>query len=178
MEPELVTSKYASGQVSHASWLMGDQLHRDDDLPAMIRYQENGSLMSQQWYRHGKLDRQHDQPAYIGYREDGSISFVSWYTHGQSHRDEGPAYILYLPNGETYSMWYTRGVIEREVRCYPEPSAEDLVKPAFSHRENRREPASGTKPDIREPAYALQASNWEPANSSVLQPCETLFDEE
>ena len=43
------------------------QLHRDNDLPAVIKYHENGEIEYQAWYLNGEAHRDNDKPAEIGY---------------------------------------------------------------------------------------------------------------
>jgi hypothetical protein len=47
-------------------------LHRENDLPAIIRW--NGT---QEWYKNGKLHRDGDLPAIIG-----ANRFQAWYKNG------------------------------------------------------------------------------------------------
>jgi hypothetical protein len=73
-------------------WYLNDQLHRDNDLPAVEW--NNGDKA---WYRHGKYHRDNDLPAYIS-----SSGTKYWYQHGKLHRTTGPAVIY--SNGIQY--WY------------------------------------------------------------------------
>jgi len=74
-----------------------DQIHRDNDLPAIIR--ANGTQL---WYKKGKWHRDNDKPAVI--HADGT---QEWYKKGQLHRDNDlPAIIC--ANGD--QEWYKEGV--------------------------------------------------------------------
>ena len=57
-------------------WYQNGQLHRDDDLPAIVN--ANGS---NQWYQNGKLHRDNDLPAIVW--ENGS---KEWFRHGRRYR--------------------------------------------------------------------------------------------
>jgi hypothetical protein len=75
------------------------QLHRDDDLPAVIR--ANGS---KSWCRNGKRHRDNG-PAII--EENGT---QEWYRDGKRHRDNGPAIIT--PDGRQW--WLRNGKLHRD----------------------------------------------------------------
>ena len=51
------------------------QLHRENDQPAVIKYYENGEILTEEWYLNGRTHRENDQPAVIKYYENGEI----WY---------------------------------------------------------------------------------------------------
>ena len=58
------------------------------------------------------------------------------------HRDANlPSEIAYQNDGIIVSQWYVHDILQQETTEYPELAFEDLVKPAFSQRENIREPA-------------------------------------
>ncbi len=59
-------------------WYQNGQLHRDNDLPAVIL--TNGT---QKWYKNGLLHREHDLPAII-YPSGEQI----WYKNGKYHRQK------------------------------------------------------------------------------------------
>ena len=65
------------GEDGTQMWYQNGERHRNNDLPAIIR--PNGS---QEWYRNGKLHRDNDLPAEI--EEDGT---QKWYQNGELHRD-------------------------------------------------------------------------------------------
>jgi hypothetical protein len=60
-----------------------DQLHRDDDLPAM-----EWADGDKAWYQNDQLHRDNDLPA-VEYINGAR----SWYQNGKSHRLAGPAWI-------------------------------------------------------------------------------------
>ena len=82
-------------------WFENDELHRDNDLPAVIW--SDGSKM---WYKRGKPHRDNDLPA-VHLKND----FKAWYKNGQKHRDgDLPAEIL--PDGTKY--WYKNDQLWRD----------------------------------------------------------------
>lgn len=104
-------------------WYNDGKLHRDNDLPAIIRveYQEwykngqkhrDGDLPSkiwacgdQQWYKNGKMHRDNDSPTIICIGDSYTIGYQRWCKDGQKHRDDGPA-IIYDDGKMT---WYRYG---------------------------------------------------------------------
>ena len=81
-------------------WYNNDLLHRDDDLPAIIR--ADGT---QYWFINGKSHRDNDLPAIIN-----ANGTQCWYINGKCHRDNDlPAVIK--ANGTQY--WYINGKCHR-----------------------------------------------------------------
>ena len=156
---------FADGAIAGQTWYQNGKVHREQDLAASIQYRENGSVSSQGWYQNNQRHRSQDLPAWIYYRENGSVRWQKWYQNGFLHREQDlPAFIEHYRNGSTFSQWYLRDIFQRESVCYPEPLLEDLVKPAFSLRENSWEPAFACNANGQEPVSIY----WETA----------LFDEE
>lgn len=58
-------------------WSKNGKLHRDNDLPAVIR--KDGT---REWWVNGERHRENDLPAYIDF-----IGNKSWYKNGLLHRD-------------------------------------------------------------------------------------------
>ena len=59
-------------------------------------------FFQRQWKNEaGKLHRE-DGPAYIHYSPDGSIQIEHFCLNGVQHRELGPAYIRYYPDGHIY----------------------------------------------------------------------------
>ena len=82
-------------------WYRDGELHRDGDLPAMIK--PDGT---QRWYKYGKWHRDNDLPAEIW--ADGT---QKWYKYGECHRvGDLPAVIQ--ANGTQY--WYRDGKQHRD----------------------------------------------------------------
>lgn len=44
------------------AWMSNGNLHRDDDLPALIKYYESGQKKSEYWYLNGNAHRDGDLP--------------------------------------------------------------------------------------------------------------------
>ena len=155
---------HEDGSMDWQVWYQNDQRHRDADLPASIVYRLNGSIAWQNWYQHGQLHRDSDLPAAITYRGNDSILRQEWYQNGQKHRDSDlPAVISHYQDGSIFLQWHVHGVFQGEATEYPEPSFEDLVKPAFC---------------LREPATILdvQTGSGEIVESPQERPC--LLEEE
>jgi len=79
-------------------------LHREDG-PAIIRYNEDGSIYYEFWYINGVRHRE-DGPTYIGYRADGSIAYEEWYWCGLQHRHDYTKAASICADGTCYYYWY------------------------------------------------------------------------
>lgn len=82
-------------------WYKNGNLHRDDDLPALISL--NGTYES--WYKNGNLHRDNDLPAII-FSNGGK----KWYKNGVLDRDNDLPSVI-SSNGSKY--WYKSGVLVR-----------------------------------------------------------------
>ena len=82
-------------------WFLDGKLHREHDLPALIR--DNGTLV---WYQYGQMHREHDKPALINF--DGTRRWCQW---GQLHRDHDRPAMVYT-NGTR--SWQQHGKLHRE----------------------------------------------------------------
>jgi hypothetical protein len=78
------------------TWYNEGNIHRDGDLPAIIRPGGN-----QEWYKKGRLHRDGDLPAIM--LADGD---QEWYTEGKLHRDGDLPGAIYA-NGDQY--WFKEG---------------------------------------------------------------------
>ena len=88
------------GKVNYEVWRdeVTKDLHRDNDLPALIWYFKNGSKKYEEWFNNGKLHRENDLPALINYYKNGSIQIEEWWINGLRSRDREndlPALIWY-----------------------------------------------------------------------------------
>jgi len=108
------------------------ELHRDNDLPALIEYYKNGRVYREKWYSNGKLHRENDLPAYITYYNTDvnrivdnngvieSVCIEEWYVNGELHRENDlPAYIEYSDNNgvigsKSLEIWYINGFLHRD----------------------------------------------------------------
>jgi antitoxin component YwqK of YwqJK toxin-antitoxin module len=85
-------------------WYKNGQLHRDNDLPAVIS--SKGSYES--WYKNGNLHRDNDLPAVMSLKS----AYRCWYKNGKLHREKDlPAVII--SNGSKY--WYKSGVFIKKL---------------------------------------------------------------
>ena len=85
--------RYKNVVGKYEKWYYKNKIHRDNDLPAVIR--SNGD---QEWYQNGKLHRDNDLPAIINVN-NSVIWYERWYQHGKLHNTTGPARIK--ENGKT-----------------------------------------------------------------------------
>lgn len=94
-------------------WKSNEKLHRENDLPATIKYYDVSGIQKveeEQWYRNGKLHREGDLPAFVLYhrnnkivKQNGSIKRQTWYKNDNLYREgDGtkPVVIEYDENGK------------------------------------------------------------------------------
>jgi hypothetical protein len=97
--------KISEQPYSSIKYKLNGMKHRDDDLPAVISFDEDylpEKWRIQEWYQMGKLHRDNDKPAVI------DIYSERWYQHGKQHRDGNkPAYIFDDDDQE----WWVDGVM-------------------------------------------------------------------
>ena len=108
-EPEPVITTFYDGSKSYYWYNKKGQLHRENDLPAVIRYTRDGSVSEKAWFINGKYHRIGD-PARIDYITYGSIGGKYWFQNGKRHNLDGPAFMFYYKNkniGET--IWFQNG---------------------------------------------------------------------
>lgn len=111
--------KDASGKIIDAYWYKDGKLHRDNG-PAVDRG-DNGT--EKIWYRHGIRHRDGDLPAYIADTETGRVFIEGYYKDGKKHRENGPAYIVYSPDGTANTkQWYLN-----DTRCEPANEPSDIM---------------------------------------------------
>lgn len=102
-------------------------LHRDDDLPAVI-YSDG----TKEWWRHGERHRDNDLPAveFANWREwwtFGNLNRTNdlpaiehddlkeWWQNGKMHRDQDfPAFVMYENGIVQQEEWWKEGVRHRE----------------------------------------------------------------
>lgn len=89
------------------SWYKNGELHRDNDLPAVIDYYTS----TKAWYKDGKLHRDNDLPAVIS-EYDLDIT-TKWYKNGQLHRDNDLPAVIIIEDSEyrltTKKEWWVNG---------------------------------------------------------------------
>jgi len=87
------------GKRGSLEWYVRGRLHRNDDLPAVIR-----SDGKQSWYRHGQRHRDNGLPAVINLVH----GVQKWYVAGNLHRDEDlpavmrPRVLRWFKHGNPY----------------------------------------------------------------------------
>lgn len=94
-------------------WQRDDQwlelwLHRDNDLPAVIR--PDGT---KEWWSRGERHRDNNLPAILHVNGDGE-----YYQHGYKHRDNNPAVSVHIDD-QLLEQWWQRGDLVREIRRLP-----------------------------------------------------------
>lgn len=77
-------------------WYQHDQRHRDNDLPALI-----WANSSQQWYQNGQLHRNNDMPAIIW-----SNGTQQWYQNDKLHRNNDLPAVIWFDGTQ---CWYQNG---------------------------------------------------------------------
>ncbi len=94
------------------------EIERENDLPAIIWYFENGLVCMEEWYKNGLRNREekNDLPAKIEYYENGIIKEKRWYKNDKLHREKDlPAHIEYYDNGSIREqLWYKNGKYHRD----------------------------------------------------------------
>lgn len=68
---------------AYTAWYKCNLLHRENDLPAYIMYNDEHVVDDQKWYWRGNLHRENDMPAVVTPNEQ------SWYQHGEEYRQYG-----------------------------------------------------------------------------------------
>jgi len=89
------------------SWYKSNLLHRDNDLPAIIRYNSNNNIINKGYYINGKRHRENG-PAVIGYSHNGRPCLLEFYKNDVLHNDLGPA-IIEVNNGISSSRYLLNG---------------------------------------------------------------------
>ena len=68
--------------MSRKYYYKNNELHRDDDKPALIRYENNFSTVIREWYKEGLLHRDHG-PARMRDYEEECIYIRHYYKNGE-----------------------------------------------------------------------------------------------
>ena len=61
----------------------------ENDLPAWIAYYTTGEIQYEEWWQNGEFHRENDLPAVIRYK-NGEIEYEGWYLNGELIRSEPP----------------------------------------------------------------------------------------
>ena len=86
-EPEPVIKSNSDGSKIYMWYNEQGKRHRENDLPGVIWYRDNGFIFRKEWCQHGMMHRI-DGPAVICYDEDGKISKQCWYLNGEECTEE------------------------------------------------------------------------------------------
>lgn len=108
------TYDFNTSKPSQDEWFKGgeDNRHRDDG-PAVVRYNEDGSISTEEYYQNNEYHRD-GGPAITYYFPSGKPSSEAWYQSGELHREGGPAQIGYNENGTSFSeKWFLNGKLHR-----------------------------------------------------------------
>jgi hypothetical protein len=62
-------------------------------------WEDSDGYFYKQWGNETDWFHREDGPAYICYNPDGSIHWEAFYVSGDLHREDGPASIYYYPDG-------------------------------------------------------------------------------
>lgn len=101
-------------------------IHRDDDRPAIINIDVDGSVESKIYFKHGKSHRGGDMPAQMDYCKDGSIYRKIWSIDGCPKRvDGGPTTVYYNDDGEIVREWWCD--LDNNPHCVDGPAEIDHV---------------------------------------------------
>jgi hypothetical protein len=96
-------------QIIEKQWLLNGKLYRDNDKPAIIKYQYD-KIVKLEWYKNGIIDRDGDKPAIIQYRPN-QITEQYWYSNGLLHRDgDKPAIAIHWHDQIYVEKWYKNGI--------------------------------------------------------------------
>ena len=85
---------YGVELVEREKWCVDGQPHRDNDLPAVIKYGlpidygVQGSVEREEWWIDGQRHRDNDLAAVIDYYRNGSVKLEQWWVDGQLQREE------------------------------------------------------------------------------------------
>lgn len=111
---KLVTYFYKDGSIKKEKWYQDELLHRDNDLPSIIKYFRNKSYIKI-WCKNNKFHRDNDLPAVIHY-EDDKIKSESWHQNDIYYRDNDlPSQIEYYENNNIQcELWNENGLLSRE----------------------------------------------------------------
>ena len=74
------------GSVKTELFYLNGDLHREGDLPAIIKYRPDGTVRKKEFFKKDRRHRDGDQPAVIQYWTDGSLQSEQFYHHGTMRR--------------------------------------------------------------------------------------------
>ena len=83
------------------------------------------ALKALEWYRRDQLHREGDKPAVVRYSRDGEIIEVRYYINGRLHRENNkPSLISYssLNQNKVNEQWHNNGRLKRSIHYYEDGS--------------------------------------------------------
>lgn len=124
--PSEITYCEDTGLPRSYMWHRNGDLHRNDDLPAVLNLDpETGQHIRETYVVDGLPHRVGDKPAEIEWDWNGKVVLERYYYRGQVHRENGPAEITYDPDtGEILEETFVK--YGREV---PRPDIEPTPAP-------------------------------------------------
>lgn len=102
------------GLLVRVVWEKDHELHRDNDLPALINY-DNSIVRQVCYYENGYLNRDNGFPTTLVYSEKGFLLSVSWEKEHILHRENDlPARVKYYENNLVREVnWFYEGKAKR-----------------------------------------------------------------
>lgn len=118
-------TEYHEFLLAFESWYKNGKRHRDNDLPAFIRYNKNGNILKQTWFRNGNLFRDNNQPTCIIFYESGELEEQKWENDRFTRRNnDQPCVISYYKNGnkkeEKWSVDFKRETLDENGNRKPD----------------------------------------------------------
>jgi len=94
--------------------LINNKRHREDG-PAVVWYNEDGSIDEERYYLDDKLHREGGAAA-ITYFENGNVSEEIYCINNENHREDGPAHIFYymIVGEKRTEYWHLENLRHRE----------------------------------------------------------------
>jgi antitoxin component YwqK of YwqJK toxin-antitoxin module len=99
------TSYYDKNTIRSIEYWYNRKKHRDNDLPATIKYYPNGNIKSEEYLTLGILHRV-GNPAVITYYENGQKQHEEFWYDNNRHNLSGPAIIEYDLNAQITKKTY------------------------------------------------------------------------
>ena len=112
MPPAIITQKttdnYGYTTVSH---YLGDDLHNEDGLPAVIKYDKNGTKFCETYYQFGKKRTYQYGPSTITYFPSGPTDTEQYIDEDNLiHHETEPAYRWFDQDGKCHkAQYYSHG---------------------------------------------------------------------
>ena len=101
-------------------WFTGEVLHRDDDLPAVVRDDHRHVFLS--WHKHGNNHRENDDPAvFMQWKHNGEVRQY-WYRDDKLHREWALPAVVHSPGVHEWwspvvQEWWVHGVRQSAADC-------------------------------------------------------------